>query len=164
MERSGCKVDTLSITVDYDKNIYSAIGEGNYDEVLYFGDLMYYRPQKSGKATIKVGLIHFDSDLTTKEILDKIDKMGYQPAELFELLAVGAQYPELQRKFWIVALGRTSVDSDEKIPVIGDFNSLGAKRCLETTWTSPGETWSATKWEAERDRFLIIKKSSPSRT
>jgi len=163
MKKADCKVETLSITVDYDRNIYSAIGDGNYDLVLYFEDFLAYKPKKSGKANIEVGLICFESDLTTKEILDKIDKMGYQPAELFELLAVGAQYPELQKQFWIVALG-TSAYSQEKIPIIGDSCSAHTRRGLETTWPGSGETWSSIKWEAKRHRFLVIKKSSPSRT
>ena len=159
MKKSDYKVETLSINVDYDKNIYSAIGDGNYNSVYIFDDyFMDYSPEKSGKATIEVGLLSFDKDVNTKEILDTIKALGYRPAELYELLALGAQYPELQRNnLRIVALG---TPRRGYVPIILGETHM---RSLEaTTFGVEGEERS---WKSEyRYRFLIVKKSLPSHT
>jgi hypothetical protein len=118
---------------------------------------MSYRPQKSGKANIEVGLLSFDKDVNTKEILDTIDALGYQPAELYELLAVGAQYPELRPNFRIVALGTYA---GGMVPII-----VGETKYCSLEATGFGTKREEHDWKKEyRYRFLIVKKSLPTRT
>ncbi|MDP2812655.1 MAG: hypothetical protein Q8O32_03110 [bacterium] len=44
-------------------------------------------------------------EMKIEELIEKLDQMGFRPATGAEVLTLGAQYPELQEQFWIVALG-----------------------------------------------------------
>lgn len=61
--------------------------------------------KRVGKAEMEVELIHFDRSISSEEALREMEKMGYRAAELHELLAFGAKYPNVQREFPIIALG-----------------------------------------------------------
>ena len=60
---------------------------------------------REGTIDVVVELIHFGLHAVTDEALRELDGMGYRPAELHELLAFGAKYPDIQREFPVVALG-----------------------------------------------------------
>ncbi|MBU6500273.1 MAG: hypothetical protein KGJ89_00345 [Patescibacteria group bacterium] len=62
-----------------------------------------------GKEKVVVELIHFNRDIDSDGAVRGLDRMGFRPAELPELLAFGAAYREKQREFPIVALGPNSV-------------------------------------------------------
>jgi len=150
--------NTFSITVDYDRGICSAIGEGAYDCVLNFESLTDHTTEKSGKDKIEVKLLCFRGLLTTEKILSKIDKKGYRPAEVFELLAFGAQHPELQRKFTIVALGTSAHQHRHSYtPCLTGSTTI---RRLETLFNLEKEPCQWT----DRYRFLVVKKSLPTNT
>ena len=118
---------------------------------------MDYQPKQSGQVKVEVKLFRFKGSLTTQEILAKMDAEGYRPAELFELLAFGAKYPEKQRKFTIVALGTSA--SRNGFTYIPCLTGGTDHRYLETTWGhEKNEPWE----HVERERFLAIKKSLPS--
>lgn len=53
----------------------------------------------------EVYLVHFDRSIGSEEVIRELDKMGLEPADIVQLLAIGEQYPELQRQFPIIALG-----------------------------------------------------------
>lgn len=50
-------------------------------------------------------LIHFNYSIEFNEAIEEMNKIGMRPASIMELLALGAEYPNLQRNFEIVALG-----------------------------------------------------------
>jgi hypothetical protein len=50
--------------------------------------------------------------MTSEQVIVEIDKAGYRPAKIEELLALGEAQPDLQRQFPIVALGSVWRDSD----------------------------------------------------
>jgi hypothetical protein len=62
-----------------------------------------------------------------------MDKAGYRPATLAELLALGEAHPELQKEFPIVALGSIWHDADgnRDVPVLS-FD--GSRRKLFLNW------------------------------
>ena len=58
-----------------------------------------------------VWLMNFnDRFIVIDQILQKLDDWGFRPARMAELLALGAQQPQLQTQSWIVSLG----DSQDK--------------------------------------------------
>jgi hypothetical protein len=120
---------------------------------------MDYQPKQSGQVEVEAKLFRFKGSLTLQKILAKMDAEGYRPAELFELLAFGAKYPEKQRKFTIVALGTSaSRHGFINIPCLTGETTL---RYLETTLGhKENEPWEY----VERDRFLAIKKSQLSKS
>ncbi len=95
------------ITVDYDITVEDAIKAGNYDEVYDLGCITQknFPIQKKGKSELVVEIIKLDYWATTEEVLKELDRLGYRPVDLMELLAFGAKYPDVQREFTVVALG-----------------------------------------------------------
>lgn len=79
-----------------------------------------------------------------------MDKAGYRPANIAELLALGAQYPDIQRQFPIVALGS-----------VWRLRSSGP--CVPCLW---GDDWERglhlrqlmDKWHPGY-RFAVVRKS-----
>lgn len=65
----------------------------------------HFPTTRAGEIDILIELVHFNRNIWTENALRKLDQMGFRPAELHELLALGAKYPDLQREFPIVALG-----------------------------------------------------------
>ncbi len=90
------------ITVNYDLVLARAIELGNYDSVT--GREERYPSKRYGVAELMVELIHFEHYVSPEEILREVNQAGYRPIELRELLALGAEYPDIQREFLIIAL------------------------------------------------------------
>ncbi|MCI0479541.1 hypothetical protein L0Y59_03270, partial [Candidatus Uhrbacteria bacterium] len=54
-------------------------------------------------------LKHFGRDTTSEANIAEMDKLGYRPATHLEAYAFAKANPELQRQFWIVALGSSTM-------------------------------------------------------
>jgi hypothetical protein len=80
------------------------------------------------------------NDLTTTEWKAELEANGWELEQAPELLALGAQYSELQRDHYIVAFGSSWTDPDGtlKSPVLW---SDGSCRGAYTDWYSPGNHW-----------------------
>ncbi|MEK7179333.1 MAG: hypothetical protein AAB727_03720 [Patescibacteria group bacterium] len=99
--------EAYELLVDYDLNIEKAVELGRYDVVDYrvFNSLNFKTLQK-GKKRVIVDLVRFDECFSTDEVLRELNTMGYRPAELHELLALGESEPHVQCKGdMITALG-----------------------------------------------------------
>lgn len=73
-------------------------------------------------------LFNFGRNISTKDAKAKIDKEGYRPATMAELLVYGAKNPEAQRKNPIVALG--SVAQIDGRDCVGVLDGVGSGRIL----------------------------------
>ncbi|MBN2306539.1 hypothetical protein JXD20_00990 [Candidatus Peregrinibacteria bacterium] len=100
--------DTYEVTLrcDFDE----ALEAGNYERIAYpFSEVSKKIEPPEAECVEgekkQVRLLVFDAELTNQEAISKIDEAGYQPAAWTELLALGAQYPDLQKDFAIYALG-----------------------------------------------------------
>lgn len=92
------------VTVDYKMSVEEAVGRGNYNWADPDITSKNFPMEQKGKVKLTVELISLCHRVSTEEALKELDQMGYRPAELLELLALGAQYPNLQTGP-IVALG-----------------------------------------------------------
>ena len=72
---------------------------------------------KRGTDKVLVELIQFDRDMGSADVIRELDTMGLRPADLPELLAFGANYPEKQREFPITLLGSVwhTADGDDRV-------------------------------------------------
>ena len=146
----GVATQTLfTVTVDYSKTIEDMVKSGRYD---WFNDNITsknFPTKRAGKTEIIVELVHFNRNIGTDEALKKLDRMGYRPVELHELLAFGEKYPEIQREFPIVALGSVWRDSCgyRALPWLG---GRGSRRHLDLSWRA--HDWS------ELCRFAAVRK------
>lgn len=150
------KTDEITLTIDYTKTIERAITDGNYD--WKNGDITAKNFPISSKmigkkVEITTKLFHFNRDINSEDATSKMDKAGYRPATLMELLVLGFLFPELQRQFPIVALGsvwRRAWD-DRGVP---DLSVSGSKRKRKLSLI-----WLGSDWGADY-RFLGVRKES----
>lgn len=108
-------------------NINDAVKSGNYDwSNSDISDKHFTADQPHDCDLI---LKHFGKDMSTDAVLKALDAEGLRPATMSELLALGAQYPELQRQFPIIALGSVWQDLFGS-RYVGYLFSYGSKREL----------------------------------
>jgi hypothetical protein len=88
-----------TFTVNYDLTIEEMVATGKYNwshpEIISTN----FCPAKKGTAEVRIELIHFDRYIESDEALAELDRMGLCPANLPELLAFGAQFPDKQSEF-----------------------------------------------------------------
>jgi hypothetical protein len=94
------------ITLDAEVTLEGLLKAGNYD--MHIGDPSEARQMFNADTSIHdavLKLIGFECSCAVEHICEVMEKGGYRPATLRELLALGAQYPDLQRQRILVALG-----------------------------------------------------------
>ncbi len=93
------------VTIDYSQSLNQMIKAGHYNFANFsINERNFPYERSSGLAGFKIELIHFNRNIGSDEAIKELDKMGLRPATLAELLALGAQHPDLQRQFPIVVL------------------------------------------------------------
>jgi len=100
--------DDIKLTVDYTKTVDQAIADGKYGWKNSDITAKHFpiSPEMIGtKVEISGKLFHFNRSMSSEDVIKEMDKDGYRPAVLMEALALAAAYPELQRRFPIIALG-----------------------------------------------------------
>jgi hypothetical protein len=69
-------------------------------------------------------LFHFDRSISSEKAIREMEKQGYRPAMIWDLLDFGAKNPEEQRKYPIVALGSVAVvDGARDVACLGRLAS-----------------------------------------
>jgi hypothetical protein len=108
--------------------------------------------KRFGPETLSLGqepkLFHFDRDISSEDAIAEMEKQGYRPATLGDLLKFGAENSEEQRKFPIVALGSVArVGGDRDVAYLGRSAS---GRSLDLYWFD--DVWP------RHCRFLAVRK------
>lgn len=126
------------VVVNYGMSVEDAVKLGHYDWANGNITSKNFPTKRTGAAEIVVELIHFGRYILTKDVLKELDKMGYRPADLHELLAFGEKYPEVQREFPIAALGSVwqNRSGDRSVSCLGRDDS---RRGLRLHWL--GNVW-----------------------
>jgi len=142
---------TYKVTVDYGQSLDTMITAGRYD--WKNGDINDQNFPISGRRTseTEIALFHFNKGMSTDAVLAELDKRGFRAATLPELLALGADQPELQRQFPIIALGSVWRDPIG-IRCVAYLDGSGAERYLNLYWY--GRDWK------DICRFAAVRKSS----
>jgi hypothetical protein len=101
---------------------------------------------------LKVKIFDFKKDISSEDVLKELDKEGYRPATLTELLALAEIGPELQEQFPVIALGSVwrRSDVDRSVPCLRVRDSGG--RSLDLYWFD--DDWRV------YCRFLAIRKEN----
>ena len=69
-------------------------------------------------------IYHFNRYISSENAIKEMDKDGYRPAMIWDLLDYGAKNPEEQRKYPIIGLGSIGeVDGDREVPYLIGFDS-----------------------------------------
>ncbi|MDD5433350.1 MAG: hypothetical protein PHE77_01685 [Candidatus Pacebacteria bacterium] len=127
------KKETFMINVDFSLPLAQMIKEGEYNWIHKDITQENFPIQDQGKKQFNTKLFHFKCLIESDEVNKKMNKANFRPAILPELLALGAQYPELLRQFPILALGSLWLGY---VPVIGSGSSGRALslRLFEEEW------------------------------
>ncbi len=156
------KTDIYTVAIDWSQSPKQMIASGRYD---YVNEDINERnfplsppvqedgSERSNRGETELELIYFDRRLTTAEVLDELDSRGLRPAVVWELLAFGERYPDVQRKFPVAALGSSWTDpsGDCHVPYLYD---VSGHRRLNLRWGDPVDRWN------DDYRFLAVRKSS----
>lgn len=139
---------TYPITINYGLSLAEMIKVGKYDSVN--SDITEKHFPVNGKGTNEVvtELVHFNRFIESDEVIQELDKRGFRPATIEELLAFGTKYPEMQKQFSIVALGSF-------------WQHLG-RRHIPFLWCDSNERhlylhWFEYRWRGNY-RFLAVRK------
>lgn len=97
--------DTFSVVIDRSKSFISQVQAGHYDWVNPNITADEFPINGEGKVRRNLHLVHFDKDMTNSEVLKELEAQNLEPAQVEDLLFVGAAYPALQQQFSIACLG-----------------------------------------------------------
>lgn len=78
-------------------------------------------------------LFHFNRNISSEGAIKEMEKEGYRPGNINELLTLGETKPELQREFPIVEIGSVWQDSfgSRNVAVL---DCRGGRRMLDLSW------------------------------
>jgi hypothetical protein len=98
------------VTVDFSKSVEEMVDSGHYD--LPHGGVTskYFVVDGVGTIEVAVMLVYFRRKISTKDVLYFFKEGGLRPANVAELLAFGAAYPEVQLEFPILCLDPSKED------------------------------------------------------
>lgn len=136
------------ITVNYGMTLKQMIVAGQYDWANKDITAARFPINGGGMVESAAQLIHFNYDISSDGATIELDRMGLRPGRIEELLVFGATFPEMQRKFPIVALGSScEIDGIRYVAFLGGRVS---GRDLDLYWWIGG--WG------RGSRFLAFRK------
>ncbi len=140
----------FSVLVDYRLTLDQMIEAGRYDwKNSGITSNFPVNCRRDESADVTMFLVKYDRSMESDDIIKDLDVRNLRAAELPELLALGAQNPDIQREFPIVALGSVWVNyrGHRSVPVL---SRKGDARYLDlNNWVSG--------WHS-RARFLAARK------
>src|SRR5262249_21695599 len=106
------------VTIKYNKTLQQMIRVGNYRYVSEHIIEQNFPIDGSGTVSLELITFYFRRPISSKAAVCAMKRAGYRPSILPELLALGRKYPELQRRFSIIALGSPWVSpyGDRRVP------------------------------------------------
>ncbi len=138
----------MQFFVDCGMTLDQMIAAGSYDWTNSDITAKRFLLSGTGKVAFEPKIFHFDRDISSENAIKEMEKDGFRPAKIEELLAYGAILPDEQRKHPIIALGSvTGIGGDRHVPYL---DSDGSRRVLDLYW------WSC-EWLGN-DRFLGVRK------
>lgn len=144
----GLSPKTLRIVVDYSLSLEQMIAAGKYDWKNDDITAKRFPLKGNGKVELEPKLFYFGRDMSSDNVIAEMDKEGFRPCTIEELLAIGEQHPELQRKFPLVALGSVS-------EINGDHDVAYLHRDDSGRYTNLD--WFDSDWD-DFDRFPAVRK------
>lgn len=143
-------MSSFDVVVDYTRSLSNMIKAGNYDWVDGDIDADHFPVKGEGKYRVSVILFHFNRCMKSNNVIAAMDEQGFRAARIEELLALGAEHPDLQREFPIVAFGSVWWDPDGHRHVPSAWSSAGRRYYL-------GLHWLENDWNSDC-RFAAVRK------
>lgn len=143
------EVRAYPITVDYSLTLEEMVGAGHYDWIRPEITAEHFPLEGAALVTANALLVHFDRQTLARRARVELGHMGLRPGTIVELLAFGAQHPEVQCQFTIVQIASAWMSSDGRRQV-GYIYGIEDERYL--SFCSFENNWYA------RVRFLAFPK------
>lgn len=105
----GLPPTSLTAILDYSLLLDEMVQLGKYDWTIDRITAERFPLAGEGQWEVEYELVHLNRNISSDNAETEIKKRGLEPAKIEELLAFGAKYPELQRRFPIVALGSVTL-------------------------------------------------------
>jgi hypothetical protein len=93
------------LVVNYSLSVEDAIALGRYDRNHNKITSANFPSRRKGTVEVIVLIKRFGRNMEPSDVIKKLHSEGLRPAELSELLAFGAEYPEVQRDITLSAYG-----------------------------------------------------------
>lgn len=130
----------FSLPIDENKSLQDLINEGKYN--LIGNDIELMKLEKTEKKVVELKIFDLKQlkpkDSSSEMICLSMEKNGFRASNFLELLHLGYLYPDIQRKFPIVALGSVWVASRGRIGVpylaIRDYQRLLSINFFNYSW------------------------------
>ncbi len=139
---------SYSVVVDRDLSLEQMIAAGRYDWVDRDFTPKNFPLTGSGKQKLTVEVVHFGGTMSSEQVVAELSKRGLRLATIEELLAFGAQHPNLLHGYEIiVALGSVAEVNGKRI--VPCLNRGGRERHLYFYLSD--DVWLGS------DRFLAVR-------
>ncbi len=140
----------FQLTIDYNRTIEELLQAGRYDwPNKNITEEHFPRLCISGKEERKYKLFHFSREISSDDAVREMSKAGFDPAGPHEMLVFGEEFPEIQRKFFIVGLGNPIWRSSNGIWYVVVLYSSGPNRNARNAFL---HAWDS-DWDS-RSHFL----------
>jgi hypothetical protein len=147
--------EVITLSMDYGMTLEDMIKAGNYDWKNDDLNTKNFPVKGEGIQWFEFDLVDPKQDISSEDALKLLEKDSdpanpWMPAQTEHLLALGAAFPDLQRKNPLVALGSVAeVSGDRRVPYLDGY---GSGRDLRLRWFERG--WGSSC------RFLRFRKVS----
>lgn len=133
----------FTVVIDYGLSLSEMIKLGKYDWVNNDITENHFPVKGVGKKEIVIELVHFNLILNSEDAIKEMTERGLRSATIEELLGLGAAYPDIQRKFPIVAIGSVWQGPDSGDRYVPCLNESASERDLHLSWLDSGwyESW-----------------------
>lgn len=146
---------TFSVVVNYDQSLKKMIRAGKYDWVNDNITQKHFPTERQGKEEVEIRIFSTEElvgkmrAVSFDEVLEALERKGYRPANLPELLTIGAEFPDKQREFPIIELGSVWRGSVGR-RIVACLCRGGSERRLLLDWLDDG-------WD-DYCRFAAVRK------
>ena len=138
---------SLPLIINYNFPIAQALVAGGYNRITPGIVWAQLQPCPLGKHEVAVELINFRKEMPTEEVVANLKTAHYRFLKPFELLVLGAQYPEEQKRSRIVTLDFES-EFDQAFVLHGRYRHRSLSRYfLHDIKQWPADTRFAVAWD-----------------
>jgi hypothetical protein len=122
---TGERQEVFTVPVDYSQSLGQMIRAGEYDEINSDMNSRNFRLEGAGFREVELTLVQFSRLMAPLELAMLMERRGYRPATIEELLALGKAAGELQKTIPVVALGSGLVRKNRRyVPCLGGTASI----------------------------------------
>lgn len=137
---AGLVVARLELSVDHTKTVEELVTAGNYTYANTNITAANFPHQREGIEAVTLNLVKFDKVGTTAD-RERILAAHGDPSDMDDMLCVGVQYPDQQRKYPIVFLGASWVYPSGDRCVGCLYGDAESRSCF-LDWTNPDNHWN----------------------